>query len=74
MDFASVECEILRIGRAGVHVPCTCRVCAPHMLCACVGGGTACFIGTVCVTHGLVQKCRSFPIHCANGPVQAGRV
>jgi hypothetical protein len=44
----------MRIGavcalRAGAHVAYTCRVCAPHMLCACVSGGTACFIGIVCV-------------------------
>jgi hypothetical protein len=40
--------------RAGVHMACTsqctCGVFAPHMLlCACVSGGTACFIGIVCV-------------------------
>jgi hypothetical protein len=46
--------QVMRIGavralHAGVHVACTYRVCAPHMLCACVSGGTACFIGIVCV-------------------------
>jgi hypothetical protein len=46
--------HVMRVGtvcalRAGVHVACTCRVCAPHMLCACASGGTACFIGIVCV-------------------------
>ena len=38
--------QVMRIGvvcalRAGVHVACTCRVCALHVLCACVSGGTA---------------------------------
>jgi hypothetical protein len=46
--------QVMRVGavcalRAGVHVACTSRVCAPHMLCACVSGGTACFIGIVCL-------------------------
>jgi hypothetical protein len=46
--------QVMRIGavcalRAGVHVACTCCVYAPHMWCACVSGGTACFIDIVCV-------------------------
>jgi hypothetical protein len=64
---------VMRIGavcalRAGVHAACTCRVCVPHMLCACVSGGTACFIGTVCV-----RECGPVRVNGTSdrGPTQA---
>jgi hypothetical protein len=44
-----VRCARVCMGHA--HVVC---LLAPHMLCACVSGGTACFTGIVCV---CVREC-----------------